>query len=137
MPAVDEADLKSQANFREQGSDRQTPRYVVDLAISADSEHNFIAATATNLSATGLFIATPIVHPIGTELRVTMAIGATGEVVRGTGIVRWCRATENQADEPMGIGIELMSLDDGGQERIEEFLQKRTPMARSDFPPAD
>jgi len=137
MPSVDEVDLKSQAKFREQGSDRQTPRYAVDLAISADSEHNFIAATATNLSASGLFIATPIVHPIGTELRVTMAIGTTGEVVRGTGIVRWCRATEKQANEPMGIGIELVSLDEGGHELIANFLRERTPMARSTFPPAD
>lgn len=113
------------------------PRYAVDLAISADSEHNFIAATATNLSATGVFIATPIVHPVGTELRVTMEIGQDGVVVRAEGIVRWCRATGEQEAQPMGIGIEFLSIDEGGPTLIENFLRERTPIAQSQFPPAD
>jgi uncharacterized protein (TIGR02266 family) len=137
MHGVSDTEPNSDAGSGEQHAGRENPRYAVDVAISADSEHNFIAAVATNLSASGVFIATPIVHPVGTELRVTIAVGEGGVVVRADGIVRWCRATDEDADHPMGIGVQFVSLDEGGESLIANFLRERSPMSRSHLPPND
>lgn len=109
--------------------DREQARYGVDCSVTIDSEHNFYAGLAQNLSEGGIFIATPIVHPIGTQFNLSIHLddGLPG-VVRGIGEVRWIRAAEEGSDLPAGLGIQFLELESGGDERIAAFLERRRPM---------
>jgi uncharacterized protein (TIGR02266 family) len=108
--------------------DRQQERFDVDLAVTVDSEHNFYAGYATNLSASGVFVATTIVHPVGTRFSFTIQLAETREVVRGVGEVRWLRPKKNEEGLPAGIGIQFLEVEGDGAEKIGRFLSRRQPM---------
>jgi uncharacterized protein (TIGR02266 family) len=108
--------------------ERYQPRYGVDLSVTVNSEHNFFAGAATNLSAGGIFIATPIVHPIGTQFHLTLHLPDKPRPVSGVGEVRWLRAASEEQNLPPGIGIMFMELEDDGFERIAEFIEQREPL---------
>jgi len=109
--------------------DREQPRFGVDVSVTVNSEHNFYAGVACNLSSGGVFVSTHIVHPVGTRFNVSIHLDdEDAGVVRGTGEVRWVRpATENEA-LPAGLGIRFVSISDDDLARIERFLAKRDPM---------
>ena len=87
-------------------SDRGQERYGVDLAVTVNSDHNFYAGFAKNLSEGGIFVATHIVHPVGTQFNLSIHLddGDT-RVVKGVGVVRWIRALDG--DLPAGLGIQF------------------------------
>jgi uncharacterized protein (TIGR02266 family) len=112
------------------GSDRRQHRYDVDLSVTVNSEHNFLAGAATNLSAGGVFISTSIVHPVGTEFNISIHLddGNPG-VVKGKGVVRWHQqAPTDDTGPPQGLGIQFIEIEGDGEERIRTFLASRKPM---------
>lgn len=126
----------SEARFQDpqaEGHDREQARYGVDCTVTINSEHNFYAGLAQNLSEGGIFIATHIVHPIGTKFDVSIHLddGRPG-VVRGVGEVRWIRAANQGSDMPQGLGIRFLDLERDGTERITAFLRRREPMMIDD-----
>ena len=117
--------------------DREEPRYQVDLAVTVNSDSNFYAGYASNLSAGGIFVATHIVHPIGTRFNLSLHLDDQPTVVRGIGEVRWMRARDRDGDLPAGLGIRFIEIEGDGAERISEFLQRRGPIqvGPSKYPP--
>jgi uncharacterized protein (TIGR02266 family) len=108
-------------------ADRGQVRYGVDLAVTVNSDHNFYAGFAKNLSEGGIFVATHIVHPVGTKFNLSMHLDdGDPRPVRGVGEVRWIRALDG--DLPAGLGIQFTEIDEDGQTRIEAFLAKRDPL---------
>lgn len=101
---------------------RDRVRYGVDLAVTVDSEHDFIAGNATNLSIGGVFVHTHIVHPKGTRFDISVNLG--DDTVRGVGEVRWVRSATADETQPAGIGIRFVTLQVGGKERITAFLEQ-------------
>jgi uncharacterized protein (TIGR02266 family) len=122
------SDLYEENPPESEGEGRYQPRYGVDLSVTVNSEHNFFAGAATNLSAGGIFIATPIVHPIGTQFHLTLHLPDKPRPVSGLGEVRWLRAASEEQSLPPGIGIMFMELEDDGFERIAQFIEKREPL---------
>lgn len=115
----------------QQGSieDREQTRSGVDCAVTVDSEHNFYAGVARNLSVGGIFLATPIVHPVGTRFDLSIHIDdGDDRVIRGVGEVRWVRALDRDDNTPAGLGIRFVELDHDGTKRINRFLEQREPM---------
>lgn len=108
--------------------DREEARFQVDLAVTVNSESNFYAGFASNLSAGGIFVATHIVHPVGTKFNISLHLDDGLGVVRGVGEVRWLRAQDETAGLPAGLGIRFIDVEGDGLERIEAFLGKRGPM---------
>lgn len=108
--------------------DREEMRFQVDLAVTVNSESNFYAGFASNLSAGGIFVATHIVHPVGTKFNLSIHLDDGGGVVRGVGEVRWLRAQDETAGLQAGIGIRFIEVEGDGSERIESFLARRGPM---------
>ncbi len=108
--------------------DREQARFSVDCAVTINSEHNFYAGFAQNISAGGIFIATHIVHPVGTKFDLSLHLGAVIGLVRGVGEVRWIRAVDRDGDEPAGLGIRFTQLQDDGADRVRRFLEQRAPM---------
>lgn len=108
--------------------DREELRFQVDLAVTVNSESNFYAGFASNLSAGGIFVATHIVHPVGTKFNLSIHLDDGLGVVRGVGEVRWVRAQEETAGLQAGLGIRFIDVEGDGTERIESFLARRGPM---------
>ena len=109
-------------------ADRGLPRYEVDVAVTVDSEHNFYGGYATNLSAGGFFVATHIIHPVGTRFNFTIHLGSEGHIVKGVGEVRWLRPQAAGSTSPAGLGIQFTQVQGDGAERIETFLTRRKPL---------
>ncbi len=114
--------------------DRGRARYEVDVAVTVDSEHNFYGGYATNLSAGGFFVATHIVHPVGTRFNFTIHLGDDPALIKGVGEVRWLRPQAAGSSSPAGLGIQFSKIEGDGARRIEAFLQKRKPLT---MPPPD
>lgn len=116
-------------------TDRRQIRYDVDVSVTVDSDNYFIAGFATNLSAGGIFIATPIVHPVGTRFDLAIHLDdGDPRPLRATGEVRWHRPRDEGSGTPQGIGIRFISIDDDGGERINRFLARRKPLTMTDIP---
>jgi uncharacterized protein (TIGR02266 family) len=111
-------------------ADRQQDRFNVDVSVTANSDHYFLAGAATDLSAGGVFIATAILHPVGTEFNVSMHI-ADGEkgMVHALGIVRWHRPAEEGSDAPQGVGLQFVEVEGDGAARIERYIASCTARA--------
>ncbi len=127
------SDEESQAVFSERSpssdvEDRDQTRYGVDFAVTVDSDHNFYAGYATNLSAGGFYIATHIVHPVGTEFNFTIQLGEDKQLVKGVGVVRWLRASEEGEETPAGLGIQFRDVEGDGLAKIDAFLKMRKPL---------
>ena len=137
-PDTDEDFGDEDATFTEEEAalDREKARYGVDLAVTVNSEHNFYAGFAKNLSEGGIFVATHIVHPVGTQFDLSIHLDdGDKRVVRGVGEVRWVRILDG--DLPAGLGIQFTAIEEDGQERIERFLARRAPMVVEDGSPED
>lgn len=103
--------------------DRQQPRYSVDVTVTVNSDAYFLAGAATNLSSGGVFIATPIVHDVGTEFDISLHIGDGQDgVIHACGEVRWQRPASDDPSLPQGLGIQFLAIEGDGAERIERFL---------------
>jgi uncharacterized protein (TIGR02266 family) len=134
---------KEDATFTESedtaDADRRQTRFDVDVNVTINSEHHFLAGSATNLSAGGIFIATHIVQPIGAEFNLSIHLDDGGPgVVHGKGEVRWHRVEEHGGEDVQGLGIRFTSIEGDGEARITRFLEKRqaTTMPPSDPPEA-
>ena len=108
--------------------DREELRFQVDIAVTVNSDSNFYAGYASNISAGGVFVATHIVHPVGTKFDLSIHLGAGLGVVRGVGEVRWLRAVDETEGLPAGLGIRFIDIADDGAERIQRFLAMRGPL---------
>ncbi len=96
---------------------RRTARVAVSkglwVAWQADGPRN--VSRVRDLSAGGVFIQTPLVVPIGTELEMLFAL-PEGET-RVEGIVRY-------ADGKNGIGVEFTHMGAADRARVQELLRR-------------
>jgi uncharacterized protein (TIGR02266 family) len=107
---------------------RAHPRYSVDLDVSLGSDHNFYSGFAENLSAGGIFVATHLLKPVGSQIEVTIHLPDGPAPIQGTGEVRWIREYNERSDVPPGMGIRFTELDGSAKSAIEGFLAQREPL---------
>lgn len=107
---------------------RAAPRVDLNVGIGFRSDSNFYTGFTSDLSEGGLFVATHMLQPIGSELTLTFALPTGSEIsVRGT--VRWLRDTHDySAATPPGMGIQFHALRVEDLERIREFVALREPL---------
>jgi uncharacterized protein (TIGR02266 family) len=98
---------------------REHQRFTVELEVNVQSEHNFYAGLAENLSAGGLFIAT---H----KLRLKLPDSPEEFLLKGE--VRWVRVFNESSDTSPGLGVRFTELPDGATAAIEKFLGQREPL---------
>jgi uncharacterized protein (TIGR02266 family) len=101
--------------------DRRVP---LQVEVTLESEHNFFAGVADNVSEGGIFVATPTPPPLGSEVGFELVLG--GERFHVTGVVRWVR-DERAASQglPVGCGVKWVHLADGALEAIHHFIDVR------------
>jgi uncharacterized protein (TIGR02266 family) len=111
---------------------RRPDRFSVELEISVTTEHNFYAGFVENLSHAGLFIATHVVRPIGSQVEFSIALDDDKEPIKGLGEVRWIRQYSDTSDAHPGMGLRFLELSPEGRKRIEQFLVGREPIFYDD-----
>jgi uncharacterized protein (TIGR02266 family) len=103
---------------------RRATRVPLAVEVTLESEHNFFAGVANNVSEGGLFVATTNPPPLGSEVGFELVLG--GERFLVMGVVRWVR-DERAASSgaPAGCGIKWVHLEDGALEAIHHFIDVR------------
>jgi len=102
---------------------RSTPRYDVDLPGELGVGHSpeTIDMILDNLSIGGCFITTDRPEPPGSILELRFVLpGVTGLKVSAKGRVCWIK--NNEGGQPIGMGIQFVSLAAGELEQLKRYL---------------
>jgi uncharacterized protein (TIGR02266 family) len=109
-------------------SRRQHHRHNVELEVTMESETNFYMGLTENLSEGGLFIATHVLKPLGTQIEVSFKLPGASESLKLTGTVRWLREYSPTSDTSPGMGVRFEQIDQHQVEHIRAFLAARDPL---------
>jgi uncharacterized protein (TIGR02266 family) len=107
---------------------RQHARHNVELEVTMESETNFYMGLTENLSEGGLFIATHVLKPLGTQIEVLFKLPEMSEPIKVTGTVRWVREYSDTSDTSPGMGVRFEHIDAEHTEQIRRFLAARDPL---------
>ena len=107
---------------------RQHLRHNVELEVTMESETNFYMGLTENLSEGGLFIATHVLKPLGTQIEVSFKLPDVSEPIKITGTVRWLREYSPTSDTSPGLGVRFEQVDARQTEQIKRFLAARDPL---------
>ncbi len=107
---------------------RHYPRHNVELEVTMESETNFYLGLTENLSEGGLFIATHVHKPLGTQVEVSFKLPDLSEPIKVTGTVRWVREYSETSDTHPGMGVRFEHLSPEHTEQIRRFLAARDPL---------
>jgi uncharacterized protein (TIGR02266 family) len=125
-------------NTRESGSmgtaasRREHARHDIELEVTMESETNFYLGLTENISEGGLFIATHVLKPLGTQIGVSFALPDSEVPVRTIGTVRWVREYSETSDTSPGMGVRFEQLTPTQMEQIRHFLSARAPLFHDD-----
>ena len=107
---------------------RHYPRHDVELEVTMESETNFYMGLTENLSEGGLFIATHVLKPLGTQVEVSFKLPDMAEPIKVTGTVRWLREYSPTSDTSPGMGVRFEHIGAEHTEQIRRFLAARDPL---------
>jgi uncharacterized protein (TIGR02266 family) len=107
---------------------RTAVRVDLNVGVGFRSGSNFYTGFTSDISEGGLFVASHMLQPIGSELALTFAL-PTGPEISVRGIVRWQREVPAQTSvTPPGMGVEFEAMRSQDLERIREFVALREPL---------
>jgi uncharacterized protein (TIGR02266 family) len=87
----------------------------------------FIEHHSYDVSKGGMFIKTPSPFPPGTLLKFEVKIADEQRVIQGVGRVVWKRDQDGPSeDDPAGMGIKFIKIDDASRTVIDRLLGERT-----------
>jgi len=107
---------------------RAFARHDLELDVTLESESNFYMGLTENLSEGGLFIATHLVKPRGTQIQVSFKLPHAAEPIQAMGVVRWTREFSDTSDTMPGMGVRFERVAPHQIEQIREFLAARAPL---------
>src|SRR5687767_4203952 len=93
-----------------------------------ESETNFYMGLTENLSEGGLFIATHVLKPLGTQIEVSFKLPGAPDSIKVTGTVRWLREYSPTSDTSPGMGVRFEQIDQHHVDHIRKFLASRDPL---------
>ncbi|HMR80369.1 MAG TPA: TIGR02266 family protein, partial [Polyangiaceae bacterium] len=86
----------------------------------------FIEHHSHDVSRGGMFIKTPSPFPPGTLLKFEVKIADDQKVMQGVGRVVWKREPPDAGeDEPSGMGVKFIKIDDGSIKVIDQLITTR------------
>ena len=111
------------------GIDRRiAPRAELDVGVGFYSDTNFYTGFTEDVSEGGLFVATHVLEPIGTVLKLTFTLPGGPQII-AVGVVRWVRDPRNHdADTAPGMGVQFKALQQEHLHLIREFVALREPL---------
>ena len=95
-----------------------------DLVVRVDYQtvDELFSDFARNINEGGIFVETATPHPLGTRVDLQFRLPGSDEPVRIKGTV--VRVSEDEGDEPPGVGIEFENLDGPTRQRINQLVRK-------------
>jgi uncharacterized protein (TIGR02266 family) len=107
---------------------RTVRRLELHVGVGFRSGLSFYTGYTLNISEGGLFVASHMLQPIGSELALTFAL-PTGPEISVRGIVRWQRDPQVASPAlPPGMGVELQGLTPEDHARIRELVTQRSAL---------
>ncbi len=101
----------------------RSARVKVELNVSAGGRHAFYQGFADEMSATGIFVGTHVVKPVGERMDFSIGLPDGGDPITGTCEVRWVREYAESSDVGPGMGLRFIDLPPAAGERIQKFLE--------------
>lgn len=99
-------------------------RAALEVEVTLESEHNFYAGIAGNVSEGGVFVATHVPPPVGATVEVHLRL--QGDRYDIEGVVCWTRdATQSSEFIPAGCGIRWLRISEAALRAIAEFVGDR------------
>jgi uncharacterized protein (TIGR02266 family) len=108
---------------------RQNRRKSLEARVDLHSDSNFFSGFSSNISDGGLFIATEVDLPLGTEVDLRFSL-PDGSVVASTGLVCWRRPPN--PDLPTGLGLQFGHLTQAARDAVGRFIKTRDPIFHED-----
>lgn len=107
---------------------RAASRVNLCVGVGFQSDTNFYAGFTEDISEGGLFVATHMLQPLGTELQLTFSL-PNGYEITTAAVVRWLRDPRDQdGDAVPGMGIEFRALQSADHDMIRQFVALREPI---------
>ena len=79
----------------------------------------FLEHYSRNISRGGLFIKTKNPMSVGTLLKFELQLKDESRLIHGVGRVVWIREQSDGSDEPSGMGIKFIKMDDDSRALVE------------------
>jgi uncharacterized protein (TIGR02266 family) len=108
---------------------RQNRRKSLEARVDLHSDSNFFSGFSSNISDGGLFIATEVDLPLGTEVDLRFSL-PDGSIVASTGLVCWRRPPN--PDLPTGLGLQFGHLTQAARDAVARFMKTRDPIFHED-----
>jgi Tfp pilus assembly protein PilZ len=107
---------------------RPPPATRVEVNVSLVSEHNFYVGPTRRIDSGGVFIATMMPPPVGTQVQVRLGL-ADGRKIDVDGEVAFVRGkSATTGRQPAGCGVRLPSVPGWAADTIERFFLARQPI---------
>jgi uncharacterized protein (TIGR02266 family) len=100
-------------------------RFPFEVAITVGTRSHFWLGTTKNLSEGGVFIATPELKPIGSQLDLTIELPPPFGAIWARGEVRWIGEAAKDPDVPLGMGVQFQMISEESLSTIRDFLEKK------------
>ena len=99
-------------------------RIPLEQAIGLRFKHHgeFIDEQTVNLSNGGIFIRTQRPHPVGSVFEFELRPGRDLPLLAGKAQVAWVRRRSDYLDEPVGMGVRFVELDDESRRQLAELV---------------
>ena len=108
---------------------RRNERIQLEVEVSLESDHNFYSGFSTNISEGGIFVATHVLCPVGTQMEITFSLPGQAEPIAAVAEVRWQREYNELSNTPPGLGLRFVAVGDADLQRIQAFTNtSREPL---------
>ena len=107
---------------------RRFQRYPMKIDLGLYSAHNFFSGQTENISAGGIFVATPEPAHLGDALELEFSLPGVDQPCRARCVVRWVRHWGEAGTPVPGMGLEFSELSPEVSEAIAAFLLHRKPL---------
>ena len=95
----------------------------VELWLGQSQRHAFYQGFADGVTATGVFVGTHVLKPIGEQLEFAIRLPDSEAPITGVCEVRWLREYAEQSDSGPGMGLRFLELPTDAAERIDAYLE--------------
>ena len=115
----------SMTNAQKKASDQRAEmRLKVYVQVTAvDGEEVDRKAISGNLSRDGLFVATPAIVPVGTEIEVRFRLPNSDTHITALAEVSWTTEKKDfEGGKVPGYGVEFVELDDESRQALDNYM---------------
>ncbi len=101
---------------------RASPRLGIQVPVEFQGLKTFRTARSLDVSARGMFLRTPLVHPVGEDILVRFHLPGLAQPFKAVARVLWSSPTDTPQGLPAGMGVQFLDLGTQDQGAIEQYV---------------